>query len=627
MTLPPRFCTTFLAAGLCLLGRLSAVSDEAGPGPATPPLSAPWQKKLIEYGWDSQTPAFIAENVLEMEKRPFDGLIFRLAGGTDVLDPKPWDESKFAADLEAIPRIEWKQFTDNFVAMLAASNEDWENDEHWANILKHAQQMTRAARLAKCVGVCFDAEPYGENPWAYKKGPVTDVPKFEEFEGVVRRRGSQFMRAIESEIPSPRVLLFYCFNYFQNLCVPMDHEARQRRLARNSNALLPAFIEGMLQAANPGAEIIDGNEDAYYYSDSAKYLAAYHTVTQRARYMVNPEVGPAYREHYRMGQALYVDQYYGLRQEKVLGDFMLPEERPEWMEHNTYWALYTADRYVWCYSERMNWWKGNDVPAGCEEAVRRARAHVNAGEALGFSLEPIVAAAQLRRSEALQAARYPRMSHRSSDIAPIPAGSVPAIDGNLDKAIWQNTVPLRPFVLVGEPDTPAKAQTIARAAYDTKAIYIALRCEEPNASQLQSAKLAPNDAAILKGDVVEVLINVTRSDSMFYHFALNPSGSYWAAHHLKDQPEPYTPPWEHAARLDSQGWTVEIAIPWSTLGIPGPPLPPASAPAPDVYVPRPPPPFRVNLCRARPQANERSSWSPVAKSFAESGNLGTWRFK
>jgi len=463
MTLPPRFCTTFLAAGLCLLGRLSAVSDEARPGPATPPLSAPWQKKLIEYGWDSQTPAFIAENVLEMEKRPFDGLIFRLAGGTDVLDPKPWDESKFAADLEAIPRIEWKQFTDNFVAMLAASNEDWENDEHWANILKHAQQMTRAARLAKCVGVCFDAEPYGENPWAYKKGPVTDVPKFEEFEGVVRRRGSQFMRAIESEIPSPRVLLFYCFNYFQNLCVPMDHEARQRRLARNSNALLPAFIEGMLQAANPGAEIIDGNEDAYYYSDSAKYLAAYHTVTQRARYMVNPEVGPAYREHYRMGQALYVDQYYGLRQEKVLGDFMLPEERPEWMEHNTYWALYTADRYVWCYSERMNWWKGNDVPAGCEEAVRRARAHVNAGEALGFSLEPIVAAAQLRRSEALQAARYPRMSHRSSDIAPIPAGSVPAIDGNLDKAIWQNTVPLRPFVLVGEPDTPAKAQTISIA--------------------------------------------------------------------------------------------------------------------------------------------------------------------
>src|ERR1041384_588264 len=110
------FVTGFFFAS-CLA---SVAGDTAGP--AAPPLSAPWQKKLIEYGWDSQTPAFIAEHIRDMEKRPFDGLIFRLAGGTDVLDPKPWEGSKFAADLEVIPKIEWKNFTDNFVAMLAASN-------------------------------------------------------------------------------------------------------------------------------------------------------------------------------------------------------------------------------------------------------------------------------------------------------------------------------------------------------------------------------------------------------------------------------------------------------------------------------------------------------------------------
>ena len=621
------FSKTYLAAGLFVLICLTAAAEEAGPSPATPPLSAPWQKKLIEYGWDSQTPAFIAEHIRDMEKRPFDGLIFRLAGGTDVLDPKPWDDSKFAADLEAIPKIEWKHFTDNFVAMLAASNEDWEDDQQWTNILRHAQQMTRAARLAQCVGVCFDAEPYGENPWAYKKGTITDTRKFEEFEGVVRRRGSQFMRAIESEIPSPKVLLFYTFSYFQNLCVPKDHAARKQRLARNASALLPAFIEGMLLAANAGAEIIDGNEEAYYYSDSAKYFAAYHAVTQRARHMVTPEVWPAYREHYRMGQALYVDQYYGLRQEKVLGDFMLPEERPKWMEHNTYWALYTADRYVWCYSERMDWWKNKDIPAGCEDAVRNARSSVNAGEALGFSLEPIVAAAQQRRSEAQKAARYTRMSRRTAELAPVPGGSSPVVDGNLDKAIWQGIAALEPFVLVGNPDAPAKGQTITRAAYDAKALYLAFRCEEPNPDQLQSEKLAPNDRAILKGNVVEVFINVTRSDSMFFHFAVNPSGSHWAAHHLKDQPEPLTQPWEHAARLDQNGWTAEIAIPWSTLGISGPPVSVTSAPTPDRYVARPAPPVRVNLGRARPQANEYSSWSPVARNFVESDNFGTWRFK
>jgi hypothetical protein len=619
--------TTFLVLGICLVICSGSFAEDAAPTSPAIPLSAPWQKKLIEYGWDVPTPAFIAEHIRDMEKRPFDGLIFRLAGGADVLDPKPWDASKFAADSKAIPKIEWKNFTDNFVAMLAASNEDWGNDEPWANILNHAKEMTRLARLAKCVGVCFDAEPYGENPWSYTKGPVTDTRKFEECEGVVRGRGSQFMRAIQAEMPRPKVLLFYCFNYFQNLCAPMDHATRKARLARNSNALLPAFIEGMLLAANPGAEIIDGNEDAYYYSESGQHLAAYHTVTQRARYMVTPEVWPAYREHYRMGQSLYIDQYYGLRTSKVLGDYMTPGEQPKWMEHNTYWALYSADRYVWCYSEHMNWWKNVDLPKGSEEAIRNARANVDAGRPLGFALEPIVTAAKQRQRDAQIAARYPRMPRRTADIAQLPSGSAPVIDGNLSKPFWQGISPLEPFVLIGSPGTQAKGQTVARAAYDTKALYIALRCEEPNPAHLETEKLPPNDAAIFKGNVGEVFVNVTRNDSTYLHFAVNSAGSHWAGSHYKDKADPLNKPWERAVRIEQNAWTVEIAIPWSTLGISGPPLPPSTLPPANMYVPRPAPPLRVNFTRERPKANELSSWAPVAKSFLESGNFGRVTFK
>src|SRR5262249_48428920 len=202
-------------------------------------------------------------------------------------------------------------------------------------------------------------------------------------------------------------------------------------------------------------------------------FAIYHAVTQRARYMVPPEVWPSYCEHYRMGQALYIDQYYALRTEPFLGDYLLPEERPKWMEHNTYWALYTADRYVWCYSERMDWWNKKQVPAGCEEAIRDARANVNSGKPLGFSLEPIVADAQKRRTEAREAARYTGMSRRPADIVRAPTGSAPLIDrnqrhsdpagshprpldgrgaggeGNLNKPVWENIAPLPPFVLIG----------------------------------------------------------------------------------------------------------------------------------------------------------------------------------
>jgi len=39
-------------------------------------------KKLIEYGWDVPTPQQMREELTAMEKRPFDGVIFRLGADT-----------------------------------------------------------------------------------------------------------------------------------------------------------------------------------------------------------------------------------------------------------------------------------------------------------------------------------------------------------------------------------------------------------------------------------------------------------------------------------------------------------------------------------------------------------------
>jgi hypothetical protein len=91
--------------------------------------------------------------------------------------------------------------------------------------------------------------------------------------------------------------------------------------------------------------------------------------------------------------ALYVDQYFGLRANPTAGNKMSPEERAKWFEHNVYYSLKTTDKYVWCYSEKMNWWTGVDVPTGSDEAVRAAREKVQKGAELGFDLAPIIAAA------------------------------------------------------------------------------------------------------------------------------------------------------------------------------------------------------------------------------------------
>jgi hypothetical protein len=163
---------------------------------------------------------------------------------------------------------------------------------------------------------------------------------------------------------------------------------------------MPAFFIGMLEAANPSARFIDGNENAYYYTSREQYFRAYHAIRQRARALVPPELRDKYDRQVQAGQALYVDQNFALRQpntEKYLSYQLTPEERAKWFEHNTYWALYTSEEYVWCYSERMNWWN-NQTPAGLETAITNARQKIAAAKPLGFDIEPIIEAARKRQT-------------------------------------------------------------------------------------------------------------------------------------------------------------------------------------------------------------------------------------
>jgi len=377
------------STGVCLILATSLLAQTAAGVAAL-------DKKLVEYGWEVPTPDFIRANIRQMEQRPFDGLIFKLKAGTNVLEPKAWEESKFAKDLEDLREITWEKFTDNFVIMLAASNQDWFNDEHWKAIENNVRLVARAAKVGRCVGICFDQEPYGENPWAYTKAAHRQSKSFAEYEAIARRRGAQYIRAVEGEFPKPKILTFFQLSLFGGLLKPMKPELRATQLSQTGYALLPAFLNGMLDAAGPDAVIIDGNENAYYYTDSRQHLNVYHLITQQGLYLVDPALWSKYRAQVQVGQALYIDQYFGLRTNKVLGHFMTPEERPKWFEHNVWWTMHTTDRYVWCYSERMNWWTNKDVPPGCEEAIRSARATLAAGQKLGFDLKPLVDAASAR---------------------------------------------------------------------------------------------------------------------------------------------------------------------------------------------------------------------------------------
>jgi hypothetical protein len=210
-------------------------------------------------------------------------------------------------------------------------------------------------------------------------------------------RGAQLMRAFETPMPGATILTFFHVSLFDRFATLSESE-RTERLAREGWGLMPDFFVGMLEGASPKARFIDGNENAFYYTSREQYFRAYHAIRQRARGLVPAELREKYDRQVQAGQALYVDQNFALRQpntEKYLSYRMTPEERAKWFEHNTYWALYTADEYVWCYSERMNWWK-DQTPPGLEAAIVSAREKIAEGKPLGFDIEPLIATAGKR---------------------------------------------------------------------------------------------------------------------------------------------------------------------------------------------------------------------------------------
>jgi hypothetical protein len=370
----------------------------ASPSPWAAPLGSP-TKKLIEYGWDVPTPARMQEGLGVMEKRPFDGLVFRLNAGHNAFETKPLEPAKFTEDERILRDLQFTRFRDNFVLVWGSppAGFDWFDDTQWRVIEANARLLVGVAQAGRVRGICFDPEPYDFSLWDYAKQPRAKTHTFAEYRGKVRERGAQLMRAFEQRMPGATVLTFFHVSLYDRFATLPEAE-RTQRLEREGWGLMPDFFVGMLASASPEARFIDGNENAYYYTSREQYFRAYHAMRQRAPGLVPPALREKFERQVQAGQALYVDHNFALRQpkaEQYLSYRMTPEERARWFEHNTYWALYTTDEYVWCYSERMNWWK-DQTPPGLEAAILSARQKIAEGKPLGFDLEPLIEAAGKR---------------------------------------------------------------------------------------------------------------------------------------------------------------------------------------------------------------------------------------
>jgi hypothetical protein len=323
------------------------------------------KKKIVEYGWDVPYPDFVRDNIRQMEKRPFEGIIFRTKGFDHIFDTRPWKQDKLQPQLDTLAQIKWKKFTDNFLTLYAASKwkMDWFNDEPWNVIVENMKLFSLAVR-----------------------------------------RGRQFIIALQQHMPEIRVLSFFQLGLFGHIVDEPDPKIRREKLRKQWMPLLPAFCIGMLEGAAPGTILIDGNESAYYYESPHKFYKDYHLIRQRAQTLVPQELRKKYNSHVQVGMALYIDQALGKRTVKTISQSMSREQQLKFFEHNVYYALTTSDEYVWCYSERMNWWlppeklkKDRILPPAVEQALISARQKYDLGKPLGYDIKDMVEAARKKK--------------------------------------------------------------------------------------------------------------------------------------------------------------------------------------------------------------------------------------
>ncbi len=375
-----------------ILAILIAMSAPAVP--AEPPELAPREKKLIQTGWDHPDSARLRANLSAMEKRPFDGVVVQLVGRDgeggrvpmrQTFSGATWQAEWFAHCVENLRACRSKRLTDNFALVGANPGDvDFFDDAGWRAIVRHWALAAGVARRGGLKGLLFDPEPYTppHRAFDYRSQPGRDEHTFSAYAAQARRRGGDVMRAVAAEYPD---ITLFC--YFLNSVVvrATGRQDAAGALAGMHYGLLPAFLDGMLDAAGPEATFVDGCEAAYRYNSVREYLEAAVAVKGACQQLVSGANRRAYRAQVQVSFGLYLDAYWNPADSRWSSWYIdgLGGPRVDRLAANARTALRVADEYVWVYGEKFRWWptpnprvrrqSWPEALPGCEQALALAR--------------------------------------------------------------------------------------------------------------------------------------------------------------------------------------------------------------------------------------------------------------
>ncbi|MDH4197442.1 MAG: DUF5916 domain-containing protein, partial [Candidatus Aminicenantes bacterium] len=144
------------------------------------------------------------------------------------------------------------------------------------------------------------------------------------------------------------------------------------------------------------------------------------------------------------------------------------------------------------------------------------------------------------------------------------------VDGELSEPAWRRAPEARVFLVVPEArPTPERFPTSFKILFDTSTLYLGFTCTEPEPDKM-SAFGEGRDGDIRSDDAVYILFESPQDPDNYYVFGMNMLGAPLDALISRDGQAlnvGWDGSWRNAARKTDGGWTAELAVDFSVLGL------------------------------------------------------------
>lgn len=317
------------------------------------------EHKLIEWGWDTPRLQDFAAALPAAQLLAFDGAVIDVKTPLDgrglswtLFTNKPTDIDVLDALEHDYGRLNWGRMNNNFLRLTVfPADIDWFGD--WTYVNSNASAWAYLAGRLGFVGIVLDTEQY-EQVALFDDQAQPNSRSLDDYTKQATQRGREFMDALEAGFHNLTVIYTFALTV-----------GDKPELVPSRYRLLVPFVEGMAAAADLNTTLVDGYENSYIYKNPADFEQA----ANRIRSVQPRVVSPTGWRAPQVGFGLWIDP--------VCGDGGLPEDgcgfsRAEFRVALEA-AIHSSDRYVWIYSQHINWYTGAGIPGVWSETMGNVR--------------------------------------------------------------------------------------------------------------------------------------------------------------------------------------------------------------------------------------------------------------